>query len=171
MFLIILLLFVSCTNRIFVSQIPEQEKLYGIPFEKYSDNGFLFTPENYKDEYSSRGIIEYELYPQYNADVKKNSDGSRYLIESQVELKIADVLDSLYSIAKRMKADAVINLKFDIVYRSLTDIDSRLLTINDFNNPSSKAFIETGGDYILKNKDLKIQGVKISGFAIKRKLP
>ena len=115
MFLILFSSLASCSYKIFISQIPKQEKLFGIPFEKYSDNGFLFTPENYKDEYSSRGIIEYELYPQYNADVKKNSDGSRYLIESQVELKIADVLDSLYSIAKRMKADAVINLKFDIV--------------------------------------------------------
>ena len=70
-----------------------------------------------------------------------------------------------------MKADAVINLKFDVVYRSLTDIDSRLLTIKDFRNPSAKPFIESGDDVTLVNRDLKIQGVKISGFAIKRKLP
>jgi len=116
-FLIVLFLsvyFISCSAE---KDLAKKIYVYGYDFTEYTKKGFLFTPEQYLGEYESIGILEVEIYPDIKEGKKQGSNqyGTSNYGENTEWLynlvQTKEVLDSLYSIGKRMGADAVVRLE------------------------------------------------------------
>ena len=141
--LIVLFLFTSCKV---LNYIPKEESIYGLNFTKYSEQGFLITPEKYLGDYESIGIFNYTFVPSASIFIEKKVMSSGILRERKIWLKenysIYDGLDSLYNFSKSIGADAIINFQFNIVTRNYT---------YGYENP------------------VTLEGFELSGFAIKRK--
>ena len=58
------------------TSIPKKEILSGINFTKYTQSGFLITPEKYNREYESIGLIDLVYMPK--AELQRNSDIAGY---------------------------------------------------------------------------------------------
>ncbi len=95
---------------------------------RYTEKGFLITPDNYPGEYQSVGYVSVEVEPK--AEVMKD-DTEPYdgmvegpLVTSQDRVyydppELRAALDSLYEKSTSMGADAVINFQqegYEIVY-------------------------------------------------------
>lgn len=157
-FLITLLcsLFTGCTTVEELSFVPRKESLFGIDFSKYSKQGFLITPEKYAGEYQSIGLITYEYLPsaEYKPGTSRpnpyyvpgNPKTSQFIpIKMWIteDVKVEQVMDSVYTRCKILGADALVNFKIE---------------------PKT----ETYSSVVYKNPPI-INGYSISGFAIKRK--
>ena len=145
----------SCTTLEELSYIPREEKLFGIDFTKYTTQDFLITPEKYLGNYESIGLITYEYLPaaEYknigfkinpfydptNQNSKRTVPDTKWVFE---DVKIEQVMDSVYKISKNMGADALVN--FEIKVKS-DPVGANA------KNPTTRF------------------GYTISGFAIKRK--
>lgn len=109
--IVIAFLFVSCSFK-------EMDKLVyysSWDFSYYSMQGFLFTPESYLFDYESIGLIRVSIFPEvkFNKDAVSDYD-KKY---AQGEIETAEVIDSMYYMAKDMGANAIINFKVeDISY-------------------------------------------------------
>ena len=120
--------------------------VYGYDFTKYTAVGFLFTPEKYLGEYESIGMLVVEIYPEIKKEKKTSmqygtSDYDKPQGWHYYPISTGEALDSLYSIATKMGADAVVNLVIE-------DAEEKWGVLNDSTIP----------------------GKKVSGFAVKRKL-
>jgi hypothetical protein len=131
-----------------MSHIPKESAFYGLDFTKYTDRGFLITPESYRGEYSSIGMVSYVLTPEATLITKKVfvSTETGQVTREEKEWKVGQVniteaIDSLYTSAKRMGANAIINFEFRQEER----------------------------DYPFLTNPVKITGWQLSGFAIRRK--
>lgn len=142
---ILFALFIACnTKPIYISQRVEY---YGFDFTKYRSNDFLITPDTYLGKYESVGLVSIVYYPgaefkKVESD-KKNPEGESYNEWRWIceEIDPALALDKLYKKAVSLGADAIVNFEY------LTDPQ----TINYLNSPP-----------------LKLKGLILSGFAIKR---
>lgn len=143
---IILVLLFSFGCAITLYNIEPVSDFFGIDFTKYSKEGFLFTPEKYLGEYESIGMIEYKLIPGAKYLVtKKRYDQTPSNYAWFVEnIEFSQAMDSIYSMAKSMGANTIMNFDFNIEYNET------------FNNPMR-----------YKNPII-IPGYRITGFAIKR---
>jgi hypothetical protein len=119
---------------------------YGYDFSTYTKRGFLITPNVYRGEFESIGLISAEYHPK----VSKNklidehgmvipfetytTDGITYYIE---QINTDDVIEQFYQQAVEMGADAISSFDITILTKSLSG--------------------------------LQVPYVQISGFAIKRK--
>ena len=125
----------SCST---ISIIEKQVLVTGYDFRKYTNEGFLFTPESYSGDYESIGILSVEILPELRRS-KGGSVGQFYtpdMLWRYTPVYASEVLDSLYKTAKSMGADAVINL---VIMRTQ-----------------------------LTYKNVSAPGVEATGFAIKR---
>jgi len=127
------------------TKIPRVSIFTGIDFRKYTESGFLFTPEKYSGEYESIGIVNYKLMPAAefvssygDQDPTYNGPNSKRWVTEEIYL--GQVIDSLYVMAKEMGADAIMN--FEVIYEE-----------------------ESRADVY----GLKLEGWTARGFAIKRK--
>lgn len=132
--------------------IYESKNFYAIDFTKYSQSGFLITPEKYQGDYVSIGIVRYEAYPAAKYRLISNTPNPNYKLNSMEppmvtikgwsvdKISIQEVLDGIYEKCKEMGADAIIN--FDVKYDAIP--------YTGILNP------------------IYINGYIISGFAIKR---
>jgi len=124
------------------STFKETEKqviVTGYDFTKYTEKGFLFTPEGYLEDYESVGMLSVEILPELKRSGYA-SPGQFYApgnLWRYTPVSGSEVLDSLYIKAKRMGADAIINL---VIRRT-----------------------------ILQANNVSAPGIEASGFAIKRK--
>ena len=151
LFIVIMTLLTSCLSTLEV--VYKKEFLSGIDFRKYTEKGFLFTPEKYKGEYESIGLISYEILPgaKYKTirkvlypDYSHNGTRSHFYKTKKWDVEniiFQDVLDSLFLKCKELGADAFVNFEKEIIRKS----------------------------YINVKNPITIIGYKISGFAIKRK--
>ena len=146
--IVLTLMFSSCAELPIIFRIEPEEYLFGIDFRKYSEEGFLFTPEKYTGEYMSIGLIDYRVLPgadyvfsQTLSNVSKGtpSYANQYTWQQET-IKISQVMDSIYIITKSMGADALVNFSLDVESKDHTGIK----------NPTT------------------IKGYRITGFAIKR---
>ncbi|MBA4411426.1 MAG: hypothetical protein C0397_18650 [Odoribacter sp.] len=143
----------SCTSLKELSTIFENKNFFAIDFSKYSESGFLITPEKYLGEYTSIGIVRYEVYPgayykiigsKPNPNFGSNpSEPKTILVKEWVVNKISmqEALDGMYKKCLEMGANALVN--FDVKYD--------VVPYTGISNP------------------VYINGYVISGFAIKRK--
>lgn len=142
----------SCAELKELSKIDSYESAYEIDFTPFTQRDFLFTPEKYLGEYESIGLIDYTIMPEANyvsvgMEKKVNytsSAGSTFVevkkwVPNEVDSRQA--LDSIYNICLEMGADALVNFKISV------HEDVYQLIINP----------------------VKINGITITGFAIKRK--
>jgi uncharacterized protein YbjQ (UPF0145 family) len=107
----------SCSTT---SNTSKQVITYVYDFRKYTDEGFLFTTEKYLGDYESIGLISVEIIPELRRREGYFAPGQTYAGSSNsfwyyIPISPQEVLDSLYSKAKGMGADAVINLDVDYV--------------------------------------------------------
>jgi hypothetical protein len=138
---ILILLCSACTN---LKPLPGSKRFTAYDFTKYSQQGFLFTPEGYSGSYQSVGMVNISFWPEVvksegtDADLEyridKDLDGNIWYIET---LNMQTAIDSMYSKASQMGADAVIRFK--------TNFNTK--------NHGSKTIV----------------GIELSGFAINRK--
>lgn len=123
--------------------IPAEEYFVGIDFRPYTEQGFLFTPEKYLDEYESIGLVDLVSIPEANyVPLQQFSDGSTLSKWQINEININDVLRKYYEMAIEMGADGIMNFRLEKVTRRYT---------------------------IGVESPITIEGISISGFAIKRK--
>lgn len=131
----------SCTGPQTVAR-DEVINVTGYNFSKYTDQGFLITPEQYLEDYQSIGLITVTQWPAVRKMERQipKPDGSGYKIVEEFypeDINVDKAIDEIYQVAKNMGADAI--TRFDVT------ATSRL------------------------NGSLTVVGVEISGFAIKRK--
>ena len=133
---------ISCST---VTYIPAATQFYAIDFSKYTELGFLITPEKFIGEYESIGIVAVDSYPEYkNSGLERNNQGAIIDVGSwqSAPLPINEVIDKVYDQSKAMGANALMNFKTEAISRSVDIGNSKILTID---------------------------GTRVSGFAIKRK--
>lgn len=134
--------------------VPAQTLVSGLDFRRFSDQGFLITPEMYPGNYDSRGLVTVTLLPFAYRDFKREQTriggygGNRTssTIDSYggwryASVQPGDALDSAFAVATRMGADALVRFDMKPIQQTLGP--------------------ETGG--------LVITGLEVSGFAIKRR--
>ena len=139
---IILLLFLAgCGKTI---ELQRSVHVAGFDFSKYSDMGFLFTPQSYTLDYKSIGVLSATVFPA----VKKIVEGESYNISGYEKigkdeewlaekLNPSDAIDEMYNAAVKMGADAIVNFNIKWVTKM--------------------------------NGLIELKGFEVSGFAIKRK--
>lgn len=138
------ILVVGCAQQL--TSIPQESHYYGVDFTKYTERGFLITPEKFLDEYESVGTVRYILIPSANyvtINRSVHSDGSVAERKQWVSRRVtlAQGLDSLYTMARSMGANAIINFEAKEATRSYPSLV----------NP------------------ITLSGYELSGFAIRRK--
>ena len=89
----------------------------GFDFSDYAEDGFLITPESYNGEYQSIGIVRVTLWPGARKQPSRQTAAGRSLGEWFVEnIDPSQAIDSLYTVAKGMGADAVVKFNIEYVY-------------------------------------------------------
>jgi hypothetical protein len=140
-------------------QMKELTKIEGytimnkIDFRKYSDKGFLITPEKYSGDYHAIGIIDFIKMPGavYVKRTKLDENNKPVTPEfghpAEVEknwvpenINMDAVLEELYKQCVALGADAIVNF----------NVESNSVLHGGITNP------------------VTIEGVRITGFAIKR---
>jgi len=138
----LIIFFTACSGPKTVAR-NEVINVTGYDFSKYTDQGFLITPEKYSGKYQSIGMISVTQWPavrkqERHIQSSSNKRGYRVVEDYYPEkINVKKTIDKIYKVAKNMGADAITN--FNVT-------------------PTSR-----------KNGTLVVQGVEISGFAIKRK--
>ena len=137
-------LFVGCASQS-INVIKREVLISDIDFRKYSDHGFLFTPFEYSGKYESVGIVSATIFPSaryYSMTSSDNGAGSPIGGAWTVQRVFAnDVIDSLYSKYSALGANAIVDLKLSNATKQ-------------YNSGMMNA--------------IELQGVTVTGFAIKR---
>ena len=131
---------VACSGPQTVAR-DEVINVTGYDFSKYTDQGFLITPEQYNGKYQSIGLITVTQWPAVRKTTRRvpKPEGGGYQTVEEFfpeDINVERAIDEIYKVANNMGADAI--TRFDVT-------------------PTSR-----------KNGSLTVQGVEISGFAIKR---
>ena len=125
LFIIFILFFhLGCSQ---ITHLPKQVNVTCFDFTKYNNEGFLFTTESYLGDYESIGLLNVEILPELRRiSGVYPSPGQFYtpdIIWEYVPVNPKEILNTLYSKATRMGADAVIKLTFqktDLAYKNIT---------------------------------------------------
>lgn len=153
-FALALVIMASCTV-----QMKEITKIQGytimnkIDFRKYSDKGFLITPEKYSGEYHAVGMIDFIKMPGAVYVKRTRLDDNNKPVTPEFghpaeidknwvpeNINMDAVLEDLYKQCVALGADAIINF----------NLETNSVLHGGITNP------------------VTIEGVRITGFAIKR---
>lgn len=133
MIITILVFIAGCST---IEQTEKHMIIYGYDFTPYSAKGFLFTPKSYDGEYSSIGLIEVDLYPEVIITESKSKDDTWQRPEDHIkvdQITASEILDSLYSVAIRMGADALTNLEItSLTYYPRNEQEKKSLRASGF---------------------------------------
>ncbi len=138
----VILLFAGCKEGY---EVSKTSIVKGYDFTKYTSKGFLFTPEPYNGEYDAIGMIEISLYPAVTEDENKIYNSS-------------DTWDRGTSFSNWFVGKITASEVLDSLYNYTKKMGANAvvrLQIED-------ALPRTNGEIV-------VQGIKASGFAIKRK--
>ena len=106
-FIIISLIFFSACR---VKEVQKLTLYYQYDFTDYTKKGFLITPESYTGQYESIALITVEIFPEVRKktleDDPQNKKFANYILG---DISTKEVIDSLYTRAVKMGADAIIN--------------------------------------------------------------
>ncbi|MEX1213315.1 MAG: hypothetical protein WEA36_10760 [Balneolaceae bacterium] len=137
---LVAILFSSCATT---QPSDGSVEVLGHDFSEYNEKGFLFTPESYRGEYGSVGIVSVRVWPKIMpADGFEQIDGYERMSDDRgkkwhVEIiNTADAIEQMYLKAQEMGADA------------LTQFSARAVD--------------------RRHGGLRVDGIEISGFAIDR---
>lgn len=118
--------FVGCT----VSLPMKETRIFAIDFRPYTASGFLFTTETYKGEYESIAILSTTIFPEVIEVKDKKAMKGTKLSYNLIEVK--EVIDSVYSMAKNMGADAVMRFEAKPVQKVFTELIIQGVEVNGF---------------------------------------
>ena len=146
--IVIVIIGFSCqtTN---ITKIPRVENLSGIDFSKYSQKGFLITPEKYLGNYESIGLIDLILMPGGNLK-------SNYIPSNSFQNDGMTMLAGYWDIEKINVQDAL-----EAIYNRCVDMGANAL-VNFY-------IAEEKKEYPLLKPPVTLYGYRVSGFAIKTK--
>ncbi len=128
--------FSSCSQ---IKRIPELSEMLAFDFTEFSAKGFMFTPEFYRGEYESVGLLDFTFFPEAELKLRKakqSNSGSKWVYEP---VSPQTILEFAYQKASKMGANALVN--FTILPETKKD------ELTNFER----------------------EGFRVKGFAIKRK--
>ncbi len=112
-----------------VTHIPRTSTSFIIDFAKYSNSGFLFTPDGYSGKFKTIAQISVTIYPaayqlpSVAAGTAKPPKGYYQVDNYAVEkLDPAYIVDSVYTMAKNMGADCIMNFSIHTVWTKSSPI-------------------------------------------------
>ncbi|MBN2827911.1 MAG: hypothetical protein JXQ26_07970 [Tissierellales bacterium] len=143
LFVFTIIIFIGCSK--ILHRTPKVDNFDKLDFTKYTEKGFLFTPLLYNGNYESVGLINYRFIPSASyKDMKtvKNGVYTTIYYWDRDNFSLYDLLDSVYTWSSSKGANAIVNLKLEVATEYFG---------YGFDNPAT------------------IQGLDVSGFAIKRK--
>ncbi|NGP76530.1 hypothetical protein G3570_07795 [Balneolaceae bacterium YR4-1] len=132
----------SCSGPQTVAR-DEVINVTGYDFSEYTDQGFLITPEQYLGDYQSIGLITITQWPAVREQTRRVPDS-----ETPKGYRIVEDY-----FAKDINVEKAI----DEIYKVANEMGADAITRFDV-TPTDRL-----------NGTLRVQGVEISGFAIKRK--
>ena len=81
----------------------------GFDFTRYTNQGFMFTPEEYNGTYQSIGMVRVELWPEaQRTEIMESTGETDYGPWEEEPGRVQSAIDSLYNVATDMGADAVV---------------------------------------------------------------
>ena len=143
--------------------IPGRLVISGFDFTKYSDLGFLITPDDYQGDYESAGLIEVSYVPDARLETVKDvkslssadslnlandpwfvndgGEGGERKVWRIDEIEPSRIIDTIYNECRKMGANALTQLSIEYFFENHAEGTTR---------------------------PVRIPGVRVSGFAIKR---
>ncbi|MEL7832449.1 hypothetical protein [Fodinibius sp. Rm-B-1B1-1] len=115
----------------------------GYDFSEYTEDGFLFTPEAYNGDYQSIGLITVTQWPAVRKMTRR--------------VPSPDSPNGYKTVEEFYPDDIDVEKAIDEIYKVANNMGADAITRFDV-TPTSRM-----------NGTLTVQGVEISGFAIKRK--
>ena len=113
-------LLVRCSS---VSHYEKQVLVYGYDFTKYTNQGFLFTPEKYLGEYESIGLLTVLILPELNRSGEYDFSVTDKKL-SYAPVSADEVLDSLFDVAINMGANAIVSLTIENIERMIEGVNA-----------------------------------------------
>ncbi|MFH5832638.1 hypothetical protein [Halalkalibaculum sp. DA384] len=143
LFFVIILSFMasSCAGPETVAR-DEVVNVTGYDFSEYTDQGFLITPEQYLGEYQSIGLITLTQWPAVRKTTRRIPD--------------SDSNTGYRTVEEFYPEDINVEKAIDEIYKVANEMGADAIARFDVTSTSGM------------NGDLRVQGVEISGFAIKR---
>lgn len=136
--LLVVLISYGCSSRFATDKIVMH---FGFDFTKYTEKGFLFTPDQYTGNYESIGILKTIIFPAVkHTKTQVQSPGADPYLKAEWKIDKVDAeeaIEEMYKKAVEMGADAVVRF-------------------------------ELRGTFYL-NGLMYVPGYEVYGFAIKRK--
>lgn len=159
LFLFSIFLLISCAVKQQLAYIPKSVIINNLDFRKYTQRGFLFTPDKYLGEYSTVGMISYvskagatQKFEQMpNPYYNKKYGNAEFVMGTSwtIDPIYTDVgIDSIYNYCSKLGADALVEL---------------IITYNE------KEFIGFPSTTFYGEKSIMLPEITIFGVAIKRK--
>lgn len=143
LFITALMLIISCAEP--PSLIPEKLIVSGYDFAKYSENGFLFTPNSYEGDYESIGLVQLTYMPEAKHVYITKETMLRETVTTKdwlvSDINPAKGIEEIYNVCIEMGADAMTQMEIESY--SVAHAQNTTMPIT-------------------------LTGIKISGFAIKR---
>jgi hypothetical protein len=157
-FIIFILQLLSCApNKL--SYIPKVEMVHIIDLTKYSDEGFLITPESLSGKYESVGPLYCKILPAANREefvlnyIPTEKEKKRGITGENIN---ANKTDAVW-VSEEISVDSVLNIAYE------TAISLGGNAIMEF---SIYSIVE---EYTVNNfETVRIHGYEIRGFVIKR---
>ncbi len=111
-------------------EVYEKEmEVRGYDFTKYTEEGFLITPEKYEGRYESIGVLRVSVWPEIEVESSGDASPARpgpndtdRAWVTTAPVSRTEVIDSLYSRAERMGADAITQFESEIVTREESNV-------------------------------------------------
>ena len=141
-----LLVILSGCSR--ANYIPASTQTVAFNFKVYSANGFMITPEGYTGDYESAGMIAMDIYPEWREEKasidglgRRNINDNRVAVTRLVERELTtdEITRHAVDMARGMGANAIIRFHVEPITQDIT-----------------------------RPKRLTRNGVRVTGFAIKR---
>ncbi len=116
----------SCQTTGPLTNRTAEYRPFALDFRKYSQQGFLFMPDEYYGEYEVKGIITVESHPTVNylegkIDMRKDlymvshfNYGDKMYTQVIEETNIGDLIEYVYNLALEWEGDAFTHFKSTI---------------------------------------------------------
>ena len=183
--LLIAILLLSCANfkmtykaAIKTNYIEKEDRLYVVDFTEFTEREFLFTPEKYGGDYKSIGLIDNSFFEELilfkkgtkekvelsnirNEIFEDADDFNRKYDWHNPPISTQLILRSVYNNCIKMGADAFVNLESSNVQKVITfGSYAQYVTLGGKTKPDPIS---------INPLTITINGLRITGFAIKRK--
>lgn len=139
--ILIFLFGILLTSCIVLKEIPSSKISYEIDLQKFSDKGFLITPEKYNGEYLLISIYTLYYFPSAHIISVKSKTGSSQQIWNIDKINLTTIFEEIYETTIKKNGDAFVNFTTKEIVKSYNKID----------------------------KPVNINGIEITGYMIKRK--